>query len=168
MKNLIKRILKEESGSEKDFIKYFKIIDKIFNNNKYRDKHDLLNQELYSSSDAYDVIYTDFVDKFGFQPKEANLIIGSYIETNLSNNQYYNETNPEYDNGIVISKPKNFVATFSRYISGRQEGKLLSANKSYSRQEATHFFRQGYDGGYEITDDNTETDEFDIEDVFEE
>lgn len=168
MKKIIKKILKEEINKKEYYVKNFKIIDKLLSGEGVN-KESLLSADLYDSSDTYSFLYDYFTEKIGYGDKEANKIIGSYIETNQNTkpksrsgkdeNNEYNEKN------IKIAKPKTYNGEFSQYISGYQKGQM-DVNNTYSVPEAIKSFRDGYYDNWEITYDNTESNDFDIEDVY--
>lgn len=167
MKKIIRKILKEEVN-KKEYIKTFKVIDKLLSGEGLN-KETLLSKDLYDSSDAFSFLYDYFTEKIGYSAEETNKIIGSYIETNQNTKPKSrtsdNKSNEYTEKNIKIAKPKTYNGDFSQYISGYQSGRM-DVNDTYSVPEAMFNFRNGYHDNWEITNDNTESNDFDIEDVY--
>jgi hypothetical protein len=158
MKKIIKKILKEEFN-KKHYFKSFKVIDSIIKKHN-EDVDNLINGDTYSSSDLYEQIYDDMVGKYGFDSEEANKTIGSYILTHEKVGLNYKE------NDILIAEPKTYRGDFSQYVSGNQSGHVTSTD-NYSVPEATYQIRNHYYDDFIIDDDHTETQDFEIDDVYE-
>ena len=175
MKKIIRKILKEEIN-KKEYIKNFKVIDKLLSGiiggeASGLNKETLLSADLYDSSDTFSFLYDYFTEKIGYSDEETNKIIGSYIETNQNtkpkSRSGEGEDSEYSEKNIKIAKPKTYNGEFSQYVSGYQKGQM-DVNGVYSVPEATKNFRDGYYDNWEITNDNTESNDFDIEDVYEE
>lgn len=162
MKKLIKHILRE-SVNKKEYVKIFTLIDKLLSTNKHYSKEILIGDDLYESSNAYEYVYNHLTDKVGFDSEDANKLIGSYILTN----QHNQDSGDKYKEDVIVAKPKKYVGEFSQYISGYQKGHMTSGEDTYSKPEAMHLFRDMYYDDWDIIDDNTESSDFDINDVWE-
>ena len=158
MKKIIKKILKEEF-TKKHYSKSFKVIDSIIK--KYNeDVNDLIDGDVYGSSDLYERIYDDMVNDYGYDSEEANKTIGSYILT-------YEKVGSSFkEDDILIAGPKTYKGEFTQYISGNQSGHMTSTD-NYSVPEASYQIRNHYYDDFTVDNDNTETQDFDIDDVYE-
>lgn len=158
MKKIIKKILKEEF-TKKHYLQSFKVIDSIIKK-RNEDVNKLIDGDIFSSSDLYERIYEDMVNDYGYDPEEANKTIGSYILT-------YEKVDSNFkEDDILIASPKTYKGEFTQYISGNQSGHMTSTD-NYSVPEASYQMRYHYYDDFIIDYDNTETQDFDIDDVYE-
>ena len=162
MKKLIKQILKE-SINEKEYVKIFTLIDKVLSNHQHFTKETLIGDNLYESSNVYEFLFDYLTEKVGYDSEDTNQIIGSYILTN----QHNQDSGDDFKKGVIIAKPKKYVGEFSQYVRGYQNGNMTTGEDTYSKPEAMYQFRNHYYENWEVTDDNTESEEFDVNDVWE-
>ena len=155
MKNIIKKILTEEVNNG-DLRKIFKIIDKF---TPKHEKEELFNDDdLYSMGNSYDTIYNKLVE-FGYNRDETNQIIGSYIET-------YNSVDEiTSDDDIIVAEAKIYSGTIRKRISGPQRIRVQSGNITYSKAQAASDINDFNYEEEEIIDDDTETTDWDLEEL---
>lgn len=155
MKNIIKKILTEETDRV-TLRKTFEIIDKLIPEYEIEELFD--EDDLYAMGDSYDTIYNKLLE-IGFDRDEANQIIGSYIET-------YNSVDEiTSDDDIIVAEPKLYSGTVRKRISGLQRIRVQSGSITYSKAQAVSDINDFNYEGDEIIDDDTETTDWDLEEL---
>jgi len=101
----------------------------------------------------------DKLVEFGFTIDEANQIIGSYIET-------YNSVDEiTSDDDIIVAEAKIYSGTIRKRISGSQRIRVVSGSITYSKAQAALDINDFNYEEEEIIDDDTETTDWNLEEL---
>lgn len=155
MKNIIKKILTEETNRV-NLRKIFEVIDKVIPEYVREELFD--EEDLYSMGHSYETIYNKLVE-FGYTRDETNQIIGSYIKT------YESVDEITSDDDIIVAEPKLYSGIVRKRISGPQSIRVQSNNITYSKAQATSDINNFSYDEEEIIDDDTETTDWELEEL---
>ena len=148
--------------TKKDYLKIFIRLDNVLEKHPHYSINDLLNEDL----DAYDTLINE-LDMYGYNKKESNKIIGSFLLTINGYDDMLDFKNITDPNIIIIASPKTRYANFTQKFRGSEWGSF-TINNSYSVLEAKYKIRHGEYDDMDFTDEERELYDLDIDEIIEE
>lgn len=148
--------------TKKDYLKIFIRLDNVLEKHPHYSINDLLNEDL----DAYDTLINE-LDMYGYNKKESNKIIGSFLLTINGYDDMLDFKNITDPNIIIIASPKTRYANFTQKFRGSEWGSF-TINNSYSVLEAKYKIRHGEYDDMDFTDEERESYDLDIDEIIEE
>ena len=148
--------------TKKDYLKIFIRLDNVLEKHTHYSINDLLNEDL----DVYDTLINE-LDMYGYNKKESNKIIGSFLLTINGYDDMLDFKNITDPNIIIIASPKTRYANFTQKFRGSEWGSF-TINNSYSVLEDKYKIRHGEYDDMDFTDEERESYDLDIDEIIEE